>query len=301
MLLSEFSSCQCATFGLLTYNRSVGEQIFVVSILGTLVNDQAEYLSIRIKGVQAWCIQSMTMRKSSEDWVTSFLKFYTMDRNLAKTKSKVAALRKAANETQVQFADVLKTKVVWCEDASSGRGQKAFLFMVWRQTFGMQSGCFGGREQNAQFLGIAQYTNALLKQTIQVLEPARVVSYRIRCERGRRNNLVAIVAGQGSRTPQVFHRGQGGHQKGLCNATPNSIGSNCLNGLYHCRVCLVTDHYMDHCPYSVRSSELAQLRETIYQTSLATVATPVYALKHLEDPEPRTEFSSQEAQLKHWF
>lgn len=44
--------------------------------------------------------------------VNYLLKFYSTDSNISKAAFEIAALRKAANETSAQFADVLRKKVI---------------------------------------------------------------------------------------------------------------------------------------------------------------------------------------------
>lgn len=48
--------------------------------------------------------------------VNYLLKFYAMDHNIAKAISDISLLKTASNEISVQFADVLKMKVVWWEN-----------------------------------------------------------------------------------------------------------------------------------------------------------------------------------------
>lgn len=116
-----------------------------------------------------------------------------MDSSIVKATLKIKSLRKESNGTSIQFADALRKNLVRCKNAYP-EGQTKCLFID-RLPANTPSAVrmFWGREQNAHFLVIVQYADALLEQTPRFPETARGASYRKRNEQGRRSNFVAMV------------------------------------------------------------------------------------------------------------
>lgn len=106
--------------------------------------------------------------------VNHLLASYATDSYIQKAKYEIAALRNAANETLVQFVDVLRTKFARCENAYPEEVTKSILIDGLPENLQSAVRMFWGCEQNAHLLEIAQNADKLLVQTLQVLEPARV-------------------------------------------------------------------------------------------------------------------------------
>lgn len=110
------------------------------------------------------------MPKTGEDHISTYvravnflLKSYATDSNIAKATSNIACLKNASMYTSVQFADVLRSKVV--------RGRSAYLEKRSKEVFidgvlvNIQSvvRIFWGREQGAHLSQTVQYENTLLQ------------------------------------------------------------------------------------------------------------------------------------------
>lgn len=99
--------------------------------------------------------------------VNYLLKSYTTDANIFKATSEVANLRKARAETSVQFAEVLRDKVVRCGNAYPEERTKRIF--IERLLSNIQSAVrmFRAREREDHLSKLAQCADTLLELTRQ--------------------------------------------------------------------------------------------------------------------------------------
>lgn len=79
---------------------------------------------------------------------------YATNSNIVKAASEIATLRKVTNETSVQFADVLRTKVVQCENVYLVESTKGIFIDGLPANIQSAVRMFWSREQNAHLLEI---------------------------------------------------------------------------------------------------------------------------------------------------
>lgn len=117
--------------------------------------------------------------------VNNLLKSYAADSNIAKATSDVACLKKTSMEALVQFADLLRSKVVHCGNvypemrANGGfiDGLPANIRSTLRTAWGHQ--------KDAHLLETAQYADPLLEQTRHVPSHEVASAYKNCFRRGR--------------------------------------------------------------------------------------------------------------------
>lgn len=128
--------------------------------------------------------------------VNFLLKLYATGFNIPKATLEIAALRKTTMEAPVQFADILRPKVIRCGNAyPKERTMRAFIYSS-SASIQSAAGMFWGREQDADFLKIVQYTATLLKQARQVPSPATTQNQRSRFDKSRAASQVVATVGE---------------------------------------------------------------------------------------------------------
>lgn len=98
---------------------------------------------------------------------------------MEKAAFKIVVVRKADNETIVQFANVLRTKVVQCRNVHSKVKTKAIFIDGFPADIQSEIQMFQGYEQDAYLLKTPQDADTLLQKLLQKAKSERVIMNKI--------------------------------------------------------------------------------------------------------------------------